>query len=121
MQTAYTAGGSPTTLLVRPSDKVLASAFAGNATRFEKVENSTITGAFDFYVTDFGTLKIVPDLFMDAAAYLIDPDHVSMVTLDPLNRSPLAKTGDAEKVLLTIEYALKMDNLSAHAQIRDLT
>jgi hypothetical protein len=121
MQTAYTAGGQPTTLLVRPSDKVIASSFAGNATRFEKVENSTITGAFDFYVTDFGTLKIVPDLFMDAAAYLIDPDHVSLKTLDPLNRSPLAKTGDAEKMLLTWEYGLQMDNLNAHAQIRDLT
>lgn len=121
MQAAYTAGGQPNTLLVRPSDKVIASTFAGGATRFEEVKTQTITGAFSFYLTDFGMLKIVPDLFMDAAAYLIDPDHVSLRTLDSLSRSPLAKTGDAEKMLLTVEYGLQMDNKDAHAQIRDLS
>lgn len=35
MQAAYTAGGAPTQLLVRPSDKVIVSSFTGNATRFE--------------------------------------------------------------------------------------
>lgn len=121
MQTAYTAGGAPTMLLVRPSDKVLASAFTGNATRFEQAESGELNAAFDVYVTDFGRLKIVPDRFMDAAAYLIDLDHVSFKTLDPLTRSPLAKTGDAEKMLLTWEYGLEMTNKDAHAQIRDLT
>ena len=54
-------------------------------------------------------------------AYLIDHDHVSVATLDPLNRSPLAKTGDAEKMLLTVEYGLKMENKDAHAVARDLS
>lgn len=121
MQTAYTAGGAPTMLLVRPSDKVLASAFAGNATRFEDADSNKLHAAFDVYVTDFGALKIVPDRFMDAAAYLIDLEHVSFKTLDPLQREVLAKTGDAEKRLLTWEWGLQMDNKDAHAQIRDLT
>lgn len=118
---AYAAGGEPDTLYLRPADKQLTSAFVGNATRFEKVEKSTITAAYDYYVSDFGTIKVVPDRFCDAAAYLIDHSHVSMKTLDPLTRSPLAKTGDAEKMLLTVEYALTMDNLDAHAVARDLT
>jgi hypothetical protein len=121
MQTAYTAGGAPTTLLVRPSDKVLASAFAGNATRFEDADSGALHAAFDVYVTDFGRLKIVPDRFLDAAAYLIDPEHVSFKTLRSVERKPLAKTGDAEKMLITWEYGLQMDNKDAHAQIRDLT
>lgn len=120
-QDAYSAGGEPTLLIVRPADKALTSAFAGNATRFEKVENSTITAAYDWYVSDFGKFKVVPDRFCDAAAYLVDLEHVSFGTLDPLARSPLAKTGDAEKMLLTMEYALLMDNLDAHAVARDLT
>ena len=120
-QTAYNAGGEPNVLYVRPADKALTSAFAGNATRFEKVEQSTITAAYDWYVSDFGKIKVVPDRFCDAAAYLIDHEHVSFGTLDPLSRSPLAKTGDAEKMLLTMEYALVMDNLDAHAVARDLT
>lgn len=120
-QTAFNAGGEPTLLLVRPADKALTSSFAGNATRFEKVEASTITAAYDWYVSDFGKFKVMPDRFCDAAAYLIDLEHVSFGTLDPLARTPLAKTGDAEKMLLTMEYALIMDNLDAHAVVRDLT
>ena len=120
-QDAYSAGGEPTLLVVRPADKALTSAFAGNATRFEKVESSTITAAYDWYVSDFGKFKVVADRFCDAAAYLVDLEHVSFGTLDPLARQPLAKTGDAEKMLLTMEYALIMDNCDAHAVARDLT
>ena len=100
---------------------MLASAFTGNATRFEKADSGELNAAFDVYVTDFGALKIVPDRFMDAAAYLIDPEHVSFKTLRPVERKELAKTGDAEKRLITWEYGLQMDNKDAHAQIRDLT
>lgn len=120
-QDAYTAGGEPTLLVVRPADKALTSAFAGNATNFNKAEGSAINASYDWYVSDFGKFKIVPDRFCDAAAYLLDLEHVSFGTLDPLSRSPLAKTGDAEKMLLTMEYALLMDNPDAHAVARDLS
>lgn len=121
MQTAYTAGGSPGTLLVRPSDKVIVSGFAGNATRFEQADSNKLHAAFDVYVTDFGSLKVVTERFGDAAAYLIDYDHVSFKTLRNVEAKPLAKTGDAEKMLITWEYGLQMDNLDAHAVIRDLS
>ena len=120
---AYTAGGSNWTLYVRPADKVLASAFTGNATRYQDVarNDGKLVAAYDVYVSDFGTIKIVPERHCDAAAYLIDHDHVSVVTLDGLSRSPLAKTGDAEKMLLTVEYGLKVNNPAAHAVARDLS
>lgn len=118
---AWTAGGNPGVVLVRGADKQLASAFTGNATRFQKVEANKLTASYDVYVGDFGELKIVASRFLDAAAYLIDVDHVSLKTLRPLTSSPLAKTGDAEKFLMTYEYGLQMDNLDAHAVIRDLT
>lgn len=121
MQTAYTAGGAPGSLYVRPSDKVIVSSFAGNATRYEQADSDKLHAAFSVYVTDFGALKVIPDRFQDAAAYLIDHDHVSFKTLRNVEAKPLAKTGDAEKMLLTWEYGLQMDNNMAHAQIRDLT
>jgi len=121
MQTAYTAGGAPSMLVVRPSDKVIASTFTGNATRFEQADSGELNAAFTFYVTDFGRLKVVPDRFIDAAAYLLDLDHVSFKTLRNVEAKPLAKTGDAEKMLITWEYGLQMDNKDAHAQIRDLS
>jgi hypothetical protein len=120
-QSAWTAGGNPSTLLVRGSDKQLSSAFAGNATRFEQADSDKLHAAFDVYVGDFGSIKIVASRFIDAAAYLLDLDHVSLKTLRPLESKSLAKTGDAEKMLLTYEYGLQMDNPAAHAQVRDLT
>jgi len=120
-QKAWTAGGNPGVVLVRGADKQLASAFTGNATRYQKVEANKLTATYDIYIGDFGELKIVASRFLDAAAYLIDADHVSLKTLRPLTSSPLAKTGDAEKFLMTYEYGLCMDNKDAHAVIRDLT
>ena len=119
---AYNAGGQLWTLYVRPADKVLASAFTGNATRYQNVadNNGKLVAAYDVYVSDFGAIKIVPERQCDAAAYLIDHDHVSFAELDGVNRSPLAKTGDAEKMMITWEYGLKVDNKDAHAQARDL-
>ncbi len=119
-QTAWTAGGNPTMVLVRAADKQLTSAFTGNATRYEDADSGKLHAAYDVYVGDFGEMKIVPSRFIDAAAYLIDPDHVSFKVLRPLMSEPLAKTGDAEKMLITYEYGLQMDNKDAHAQVRDL-
>ena len=52
---------------------------------------------------------------------LIDLDHIALKTLRPLESTPLAKTGDAEKYLMTYEYGLEMTQKDAHAQARDLT
>lgn len=123
IQDAYDDGGSNWVLYVRPADKVLASAFTGNATRYQDVAENKgkLVAAYDVYVSDFGAIKIVPDRFMDAAAYLIDHEHVSLKTLRPVTRTKLAQTGDAEKFLIVEEYGLQMDNPDAHAQARDLS
>ncbi len=120
-QVAWIAGGNVSTVLVRGSDKQLTSAFGGNATRYEQADSDKLHAAFDVYVGDFGTLKIVASRFIDAAVYGLDLDHVSLKTLRNLESKPLAKTGDAEKMLLTYEYGLQMDNKDAHFQVRDLT
>lgn len=121
LQKCWTAGGEPTMALMRGTDKQLASAFAGNAQRYEEADSGKLRAAYDVYVSDFGQIKLVPSRFLDAAVYVLDLQHVSMRTLRPLESKPLAKTGDAEKMLLTYEYGLQMDNKDAHAQIRDLT
>lgn len=122
MQAAYTAGGAPTMLSVRPADKVIVSGFSGNNTvlRREDADSNRLHQSFDFYVTDFGTLKVVANRFQDAAAYLLDLEHVSLKTLRAASRQPLAKTGDAAKLMVVEEWGLQMDNNMAHAQIRDL-
>ena len=122
---AYTAGGSPTVLLVSPANKQIFSKFAGIAEqRFEapKTGQTKIVGAADVYMSDFGVLSVVPDRFLsDEITYVLDPSMASVSYLRPFKSQKLAKTGDSEKHLLNVEYTLKVNNEAAHAMMTDLT
>lgn len=122
---AYTAGGSPTVLLVSPANKQIFSTFSGIAEqRFEapKTGQTKIVGAADVYMSDFGVLSVVPDRFLsDEITYVLDPSMASVSYLRPFKSQKLAKTGDSEKHLLNVEYTLKVNNEAAHAMLTDLT
>ena len=122
---AYTAGGSPDVLLVSPANKQVVSTFPGIAEqRFQAPGNkpTTIVGTADIYMSDFGTLSVVPDRFLsDEISYVLDPSMASVSYLRPFKSQKLAKTGDNEKHLLNVEYTLKVNNEAAHAMMTDLT
>ena len=59
--------------------------------------NGKLVAAYGVYVSDFGAIKIVPERQCDAAAYLIDHDHVSSLATGWRQSFALAKTGDAER------------------------
>jgi len=126
----YTAGGSPKVLMVNPAHKQLVSAFAGIAAqRYMAPSNepTTIIGAADVYMSDFGVISIVPNIFMnstnagDEVAFLVDPDMASIAYLRPFETIELAKTGDSEKTQLLAELTLEVKNQAAHGIIADLS
>lgn len=127
MREAYQQGGRPTMLLVGPFNKQAASAFTGvAANRNNASANSpgptSIIGAADVYVSDFGNLSIVPSLFQRGRdAFLIDPELCSVDWFDPYSMEKLAKTGDAERWLLVGEFAHMVRNEAGIAGIYDLT
>jgi hypothetical protein len=129
IQSAYTNGGAPTMLLVTPAQKVVASTFAGIATRFRDVPSSMqaqIIAAADVFVSDFGVIQIVPDRFIpntdnDDVAFLLDPEMAAVSYLRPFQTIELAKTGDSENTELLVEYTLEVKNQAAHGIIADLT
>ena len=129
IQSAYTNGGSPTILMVTPAQKVVASTFAGIATRYKDVPGNVqaaIIGAADVYVSDFGTISIVPNRFIpnadnDDTAFLLDPEMAAVAYLRPFQTNELAKTGDADLTQLLVEYTLEVRNQAAHGIISDLT
>lgn len=121
---AFDAGGEPSILLVGSFNKQAASAFAGIAAqRFMAPSGpTTIIGAADVYVGDFGELSIVPDLFMRARdALLVDPNEASVAFLRPFEVHEMARTGDGEKRMFTVEYGLRNNNEAAHGIVADLT
>lgn len=121
IQQCYTSGGNPDVLMVGPSQKQTASTFTGNATRFKKAEDGELHAAIDVYVSDFGTLKIVPNRIQRArTAFLLQSDMWQVAELRSYRVENLAKTGDAEKRLLLVEYGLRAENEAASGAIRDL-
>jgi hypothetical protein len=125
MQKAYTAGGNPSILMVGPFNKTQVSGFAGIAAqRYQAPTNAptTIIGAADVYLSDFGTLQVVPNRFQrERDAFLLDPEYASVNYLRPIQKVDLAKTGDASKAMLLVEAGLEVGNEAAHGGIFDLT
>ena len=123
MQKAWTAGGNPSMLMVGPYNKTVASSFAGIAeTRVAGGDaQTTIIGAADVYVSDFGNISFVPNRFQrERDAFLLDPEYAAVCYLRPIQQIELAKTGDAEKRMVIAEFGLKVLNEAAHGIIADL-
>jgi hypothetical protein len=125
IQGVWTQGGDPKVLMVGPFNKTVVSGFTGIATRFRDVpagSQAEIIGAADVYVSDFGTVNVVPNRFQpEGNAYIVDPEYASVGYLRNFRTEVLAKTGDSEKRMLIVEYGLKVRQQKSHAAIRDLT
>jgi Family of unknown function (DUF5309) len=125
IQGVWTQGGDPKVLMTGPFNKGVVSGFTGIATRFRDVPagaQAEIIGAADVYVSDFGTVNVVPNRFQpEATAYILDPEYASVAYLRNFRTEVLAKTGDAEKRMIIVEYGLKVRTQKSHAAIRDLT
>lgn len=125
LQSVWTSGGSLKMLMVGPGNKVVASTFPGIAQQRYDVggaKPTSIIGAADIYVSDFGNVTIVPNRFQrNRDAFVLDPEYAEIVYLRPMFREKLAKTGDAEKSQMIVEWGLKVNNEGAHGVIADLT
>jgi phage gpG-like protein len=124
---AFTAGGKPTMLFMDGPLKQTFSGFAGiSATRVNTTTDATaqtsIVGAADVYVGDFGTLTAVPHPYGMTARDVIgvDPNMVAKSILRAMASSVLAKTGDADKRLINEEYTLEVKNEAAHFVVADV-
>lgn len=106
-------GASPSTVMVGSGVKQTVSGFSGIATKTidqSAAKPAVIIGAADVYVSDFGTLRVVPNRFQRSRdAWVLDFDHISVDYLRPFQTIALAKTGDADKTLLLAEYGLRVN------------
>ena len=125
IQKVWAAGGSPKILMVGPVNKQRVSGFAGIAQiRKEVVGNNpaSIIGAADVYVAEVGNVNVVPNRFQrERDAFVLDPEYASVAFLRPFNTVELAKTGDAEKRMINVEWGLKVNTEAAHGLAADLT
>jgi hypothetical protein len=120
----FTSGGMPSVLMVGASGKQKVSSFAGiGATRFNVTgaKPSTIIGAADIYVSDFGNISVVPNRFMRTRdALILDPEYAAVAYLRPFQTNELAKAGDSDKTQILVECTLEVKNEAAHGGVFDL-
>ena len=121
LQLIYTAGGEPDTIMLPPLAKQTFSTFTGNATRFDKSEDSKLYASIDVYASDFGEIKAVPNRFMRARdVFILQSDKLAVAYYRPFMTVDLAKTGDSDKKELIVEYCMEMRAPKAHGAIYDL-
>jgi hypothetical protein len=121
LQLVYTAGGDPDTLMMGPKAKQTFSSFTGNATRYDKAEDKSVTAAVDIYISDFGTLTAVPNRFQDANdVFALQSDKWAIAYLRPFQTVELAKTGDAEQRELIVEWTVEARAPKANGAVYDV-
>jgi hypothetical protein len=125
VQKVYSSGGTPAALFVGPSLKQVVSTFAGIAESRVAVKGdapTTIIGAADIYVSDFGNISIVPNRFMRTRdALVLDPEYAALAYLRPFQTNDLARTGDSDKTQILAELTLEVRNEAAHGIAADLS
>ena len=66
-------------------------------------------------------MNVVPNRFQrERDAFVIDPDYAKVTMLRPYQQVELAKTGDAEKRMLIVEWGHKVLAENAHGIAADL-
>jgi len=113
IQKVWSAGGTPKMLMVGPVNKQRVSGFSGIASSRFNIDGgakpATLVGAVDIYVSDFGNVQVIANRFQrERDAWVIDPDMAKVTTLRPYQQVELAKTGDAEKRMLIVEWGHKV-------------
>lgn len=125
IQSTWTEGGSPTMLMVGAFNKRAISAFAGIAAQRYMAPSdgpTQIVGAADVYMSDFGSISIIPNRFSRSRdAYLLDPDLIEIAQLRPMQSTELSKTGDATKYMMLLEMGLQVNQEAGLGIIADLT
>lgn len=118
-------GGEPDTIMTGSFNKQAMSSFVGGGTSgpAQRTVNGTrVETAIDIYVSDFGSLAVVPNRFMRARDMLVlDTDMWAMATLAEFQENEIAKTGDSDRVQLLSEYTLVARNEAASGIVADLT
>jgi hypothetical protein len=121
LQKVFTQGGEPDLLMLGASQKQTFSTFTGNSTRMDKGEDGKVFAATDVYVSDFGEIQAKANRFQRSrTAFVLQSDKWALAVLRPYQTTELAKTGDAEKRLLVVEYTLEARQEKASGVIRDL-
>lgn len=127
VQSTYTSAGMPPPqVYMSPAHKTVFSTFTGiavNRVDLPKQSQGRIVSGADVYVSDFGTLEIVPHYLMAGADYVLglNTEYIDVAYLRAFQSKPLAKTGDSEREQVLVDATLRVTSEVAQFKIDNLT
>jgi len=127
LSSCFDEGGEPDTIMVGSTIKQAMSGIvnggtSGAAQRVVDGNAATVHTAIDIYVSDFGSLAVIPNRFQVQTSMLVlDMNMWSLATLADFQETPLAKNGDSDRVQLLSEYTLEAKNEKSSGIITALT
>lgn len=141
VESIYQEGGDPTILLtvpgiIRKISEYLFTSSARVATLMsdqgKSAEKATALGSINVFVTDFGSLKLVPNRLQQlydalyaapsltasfADVFILDPAYLGLSYLYGYRTDVLAKTGLAENRQMAVDWTLVVNTEKAHGVI----
>jgi hypothetical protein len=133
IQSAYVAGGNPTIAMLSPYNKRVFSTFMSDANVAQlrtatTSAQSTLVGAADAYLSDFGLIDMIPNRQMARAGaavarniFLIDKDKASKGFLRRIQQmKDVHPNADGTPIVILGECTLVVENEAAHAVISDV-
>jgi hypothetical protein len=122
IQSCYTQGGDPDVIMVGPYNKGVVSGFTGRTQARQMIAEDKIQAAASLFSSDFGELKVIPNRFSrDRSAFVLDPEYWSVAYFRDFRQEDVAKTSDANKKALLVEYTLCAKNEASSGVIADLS
>ena len=120
LQKLWTAGAKGTDVFLRADLLKTASSFTGAASRREVKDVGKVSNMIDIYITNFGMVEFTPSREIRATDVIVaSMSYMSVDSLRAWKQSPLAKTGDSEKVQIVGELTFAPGEEAALAIIAD--
>jgi len=137
VESVYNEGGDPTKMMTVPSIVRLFSEYLFTSSarvaslmsdQGKSREKATALGSVNVFVTDFGTLTMVPNRLQQtytasttaADVFILDPEYLSLCYLKGYRTDPLAKTGLAENRQMCVDWSLIVNTEKAHGIITSI-
>lgn len=124
LQQVFAKGGRVDTIMVGTSNKrALSGVLNGAAVSNRQVaaEKKTVADAVDVYISDYGTIKIMPNRTQrDRTLFGLQDDMHAMAYLQTIQSTPLAKVGHSDRELVFGEATYVCKNEAANGKVADL-
>lgn len=124
LQSCWSNGGKPETIVLGGFNKQQFSTFTGRATPMEDTKAKKIVASVNVYDSDFGMLDVYPSYFCrtrDCLVLQMDMWGIAFGKGRKMVSIPLAVTGDSKRRQMLSEYTLESRNEKASGGVFDLT